>query len=206
MLTRTQGWAAHWSDVRQRLLIIVGLCAAMVIVHILSWVITPIRTLGIHPRDAGSIWTIATAPFVHGDWSHLGNNLAAFVVLGAMATLRGVRHFILASLIIIGIGGGLVWLFGRSAIHIGASGWIFGLWSLAIVEAWFDRSPRAIVISVAVLFLYGGMVWGVLPTQPGVSFESHLFGVLAGAFAAYALRRPTPHSVLPKAVGPKFWP
>lgn len=183
-------------------MVIGGICAAMVAVHVAGWVIPPIRALGIHPRDPQSVWMIVTAPFIHADLAHLGNNLLAFAVLAGVATVRGVRHFLLASLIIIGLGGGLVWLLGRNAIHIGASGWIFGLWSLAIVEAWFDRSPPAIVISVAVLFFYGGMAWGVLPMQPGVSFESHLFGAIAGVVAAYRLRR-RPGLI---AGVPAFWP
>jgi membrane associated rhomboid family serine protease len=205
-MMKSQRLADNWPAVRQRLLIIAALCAAMVLVHLFSWVIWPIRTLGIHPRDPGSAWMIVTAPFVHGDLGHLGNNLAAFAILSAIAMVRGVGHYLRASLIIILLGGALVWLFGRSAVHIGASGWIFGLWSLVIVEAWFDRSPRAIAISLAVLFFYGSMAWGVLPMQAGVSFESHLFGALAGVAAAYWLHRPQLRATAPAPAGPKFWP
>jgi membrane associated rhomboid family serine protease len=204
-MTTNDRLADQWLAIRQRLLVIAALCSIMIVVHLLSWIISPIRGLGIHPRDAASAWMIATAPFVHADWGHLANNLVSFAVMGLICLRHGVRHFTLASLIIIGLGGALVWLFGRSAIHIGASGWIFGLWSLAIVEAWFDRSPRTIAISLAVFFFYGGMAWGVLPVQPGVSFESHLFGALAGVVAAYALHRRTPQAAPPFSAGSKFW-
>ena len=108
---------------------------------------------------------------------------------------------------IIGVGGALVWLFARPGDHIGASGWIFGLWSLVIALAWFDRSPRNITIALAVLFFYGGMVFGVLPTQGYISFESHLFGAIAGVFAAFTLSK-KPVEFIPevRAGELKFWP
>jgi membrane associated rhomboid family serine protease len=111
-----------------------------------------------------------------------------------------------ASAVIILLGGALVWLFARPGDHIGASGWIFGLWSLVIALAWFDRSPRNIAIALAVVFFYGGMVFGVLPTQ-GVSFESHLFGAIAGVFAAFTLSNKPREVALPGRTGElQFWP
>lgn len=195
----------------QRALLLATLCVAMVIVQAASWVSGgPFASLGIHPRDTGSLWTIATAPFAHGSFGHLANNLVAFVVLGGLALVRGLRHFLLSSLVIIIVGGGLTWLLGRSASHIGASGWIFGLWALVIAEAWFDRSPRTIAISLVVLFAYGGMAWGVLPMERGVSFESHLFGALAGGLAAWWMLRGQATarvaSAPPPSGSPKFWP
>ncbi len=83
----------------------------------------------------------------------------------------------------------MVWLFARPAIHIGASGWIFGLWSLTIAMAWFDRRFINIVIAVFVIFFYGGMFYGVLPGRPGVSFESHLFGAVAGVICALLMAK-----------------
>jgi membrane associated rhomboid family serine protease len=71
------------------------------------------------------------------------------------------------------------------ALHIGASGWIFGLWSLCIATAWYDRKFINIVIGLLVVFLYGGMLFGVLPGDPRVSFESHFFGAIAGVVCAF---------------------
>lgn len=167
-----------------------------------------LKSFGIHPRDMGSAYTIVTAPWLHGSFTHLGSNLAAFVVLGALCMLNGIRYFLKASALIIIVGGALVWLFGRDATHIGASGWIFGLWSLAIALAWFDRSFGNIAISIAVIFFYGGMVWGVLPTQAYISFESHLFGAVAGVFAAFILSNRQVVATPPMRPTPriKFWP
>lgn len=191
----------HWKA-------IVGITAAMIGVHVVNLLTGGYLTdFGIEPRDVGGAYTIATAPFIHADVAHLGSNLVAFVVLGSLVLLQGVRYFVKASALIIVLGGALVWLFGRSGDHIGASGWVFGLWSLVIALAWFDRSPRNIAIALAVVFFYGGMVFGVLPTQGYISFESHLFGALAGVVAASMLSKKSDVIIAaPERKGElKFW-
>ena len=191
----------HWKA-------IAGTSAAMVAVHVVNFFTGGyLSTLGIEPREIGSAYSIATAPWLHADIGHLGSNLAAFVVLGSLVLLQGLRYFVKASALIILLGGALVWLFARDATHIGASGWVFGLWSLVIAFAWFDRSPRNIVIALAVVFFYGGMVFGVLPTAGYISFESHLFGAIAGIFAAFTLsKKPAVEIVAPARPNElKFW-
>jgi membrane associated rhomboid family serine protease len=90
-------------------------------------------------------------------------------------------------------GSGLcVWVFGRPGYHIGASGLIFGLMSFIFTIGILRWDRRAIALSLAVFFLYGGMIWGVLPSDPKVSFEYHLFGALLGLFLAVAMRRLDP--------------
>src|SRR5690606_18782237 len=118
-------------------------------------------------------WHIFTAPFIHGNVAHLSNNLAAFLIFGSLCLAQSVRFFLISSLFIIAISGSLVWLFGREAIHIGASGWVFGLWSLSIALAWFDRRIINILIACLVVFFCGGMIYGVLPSDPKISFEAH---------------------------------
>ena len=191
----------HWKA-------IAGLSAAMVAVHVGNFFTGGyLSNFGIEPREIGGAYTIATAPFIHADIGHLGSNLAAFAVLGSLVLLQGLRYFIKASALIILLGGALVWLFARDATHIGASGWVFGLWSLVIALAWFDRSPRNIAIALAVVFFYGGMVFGVLPTAGYISFESHLFGAIAGIFAAFTLsKKPAVEIVAPARQNElKFW-
>lgn len=148
-----------------------------------------LNSYGIEPREIGSIYTIFIAPWLHGDFTHLGNNMLAIVVFGFLCLLNGRRYFLVASFMIIAITGILVWLFARDALHIGASGWIFGLWSLIIALGWIERSFRNIVIALGVVFFYGGMVFGILPTAGFVSFESHLFGAIAGIITAIFLER-----------------
>lgn len=148
-----------------------------------------LKIFAIHPRDISSAYTILTAPWLHGDTGHLLSNLSAFIILSFISALQGIRHYIKASAIIIVIGGALVWIFGRDANHIGASGWIFGLWAMIIARAWFDRSFINIAISIGIIFFYGSMLFGLLPLQAHVSFESHIFGAIAGIIAAYFLKQ-----------------
>lgn len=192
----------HWKA-------IAGVSGAMIALHAINLLTGGyLNSFGIEPREIGSAYTIATAPWLHADFGHLGSNLAAFVVLGSLVMLQGLRYFVKASALIIVLGGALVWLFARDATHIGASGWIFGLWSLVIALAWFDRSPRNIAIALAVVFFYGGMVFGVLPTAGYISFESHLFGAIAGVFAAFTLsKKPAVEILAPERQNElKFWP
>lgn len=191
----------HWKA-------IAGVSGAMIAIHAINLLTGGyLNSFGIEPREIGSAYTIATAPWLHANIGHLGSNLAAFVVLGSLVLLQGLRYFVKASAVIILLGGALVWLFARDATHIGASGWIFGLWSLVIALAWFDCSPRNIAIALAVVVFYGGMVFGVLPTQGTISFESHLFGAIAGVFAAFTLsKKPAAEILAPVRQNElKFW-
>lgn len=169
--------------------LIAYLCLTMIGIHIVNVVLgNQLSYFGIRPGQVSTLPYILTAPWLHGSWAHLLSNLVGLGVFSALSLIRGTNFFIKASAIIICLTGALVWLFARSgATHIGASGWIFGLWSLSIAVAWFQRSFLNIVIAVFVAVFYGGMIWGVLPSNPHISFESHLFGALAGVFAAYVL-------------------
>ena len=86
------------------------------------------------------------------------------------------------------ITGALVWSFGRSTFHIGASGLIYGIAAFLFFSGIVRAEFKSLIISLAVVVTYGGLVWGVLPTLPGVSWESHLFGSLVGGAAAFAYR------------------
>lgn len=166
---------------------IVGLlCACLIGSHIANVILNgALFQYGIQPRELDRLHHIFTAPWVHGSFSHLLNNLVGIVVFSWLCLIRSVRLFWFSSFIIVLVTGLLVWLFGRPANHIGASGWVFGLWSLSISLAWFDRRLINIVIAMLVILFYGGMVFGMLPQSSDVSFESHLFGAVAGAFAAW---------------------
>jgi membrane associated rhomboid family serine protease len=178
------------STVLQFLLIMYGVQIANIITN------NSLKHYGIHPRDASSIWCILTSPFIHSGWGHLLNNTLCFVVFSSLCLMRGTAYYLKVSLFIIIIGGLGVWAFGRPAIHIGASGWIFGLWSLIIANAWFERSFLNIIVSIAMIVFYGGMIVGVVPTEEKISFEAHLFGAIAGVVASslFTLKKRAPTS------------
>lgn len=165
----------------------------MVVVHIINLLLNGwLFSFGIIPRHLESLLGIYAAPFLHGDIGHLLNNLVGLVIFSSLLFVHSLRRYLWSSFFIITLTGLLVWLFARNALHIGASGWIFGLWSLLIASAWFERRLLNILLAILVAFFYGGMLYGVLPTDPRISFESHLFGAIAGVLCAYAQTKFTP--------------
>ena len=152
---------------------------------------------GLEPRDMGGLIGIPASPFLHANFNHIIANTIPLVMLGGMAAMASPKRFFEASIIIILLGGLLVWVLARGGnrVHVGASGLVFGYLGYVIALGVFERSFRAIAMGVFAGLLYGGLVWGVLPDQR-VSWESHLFGAIAGAAAAWMLTRDkgaTPH-------------
>ena len=139
---------------------------------------------GILPRHVTGLVGIPLSPFIHGSVSHATLNTVPFLVLGGLVALRGVRTFVTTSVIIVLCGGAALWLFGRFSYHIGASTLIFGYFGYLVARGWYERSAWAILTAFLTLFLYGGLIWGVLPTRSFVSWEGHLFGMLSGILAA----------------------
>ncbi len=140
---------------------------------------------GIHPREVSGLWGVLLSPFLHGGFGHLIANSGPFVVLGCLVRGRGKVPFLEASAVIIVVGGLGTWLTGGAhSNHIGASGLIFGWLGYLLLAGWYERSMVTIATSVVVGVIYGGMIWGVLPTRPGVSWQGHLFGFLGGWLAA----------------------
>lgn len=145
---------------------------------------------GIQPRSVGGLFGILLAPILHGGIGHLISNSIPFFILGGLVMLRGgVKQFALVTAVTTIVGGLCVWLVaGSSSVHIGASGVVFGYFGYLLARAIFERSLGGILIAVVVVMLYGGFIWGVLPTVPGVSWEGHLFGAASGAGLAYLTR------------------
>ena len=149
---------------------------------------------GIYPRRAGGLAGVLFAPFNHGSFAHLFANTAPIIVIGSML-LYGYPRAAKVLLPVVYLGGGLaVWLFAREAYHIGASGLAFGMLFFVFTVGALRWERRTIALSLVVFFLYGGMIWGVLPVARDVSFESHLSGALLGIVLAFLLRRLDPES------------
>ena len=136
------------------------------------------------PYLAGSLRGILLAPLLHGSFSHLMSNTFPLFLLGGFVALRGTKTLVGLSLFVVVLGGLLVWLVGRPAIHIGASGLVFGYFGYLVAQGWYERSFVSIAVAVAVLLLYGGIIFGVLPQAGFISWEGHLFGLIAGVLAA----------------------
>ena len=121
------------------------------------------------PYLAGSFRGILLSPMLHGSFSHLLSNTLPLLVLGGFVALRGTKTLVGVSLFVVVLGGLLVWLVGRPAIHIGASGLVFGYFGYLLAQGWYERSFVSIVVAVAVLLLYGGMIFGALPQSGFIS-------------------------------------
>src|SRR4051812_11536596 len=142
-------------------------------------------SLGIHPRDFNTITGIITSPLIHGTWEHLISNTFPLLLLALLLFLTYEEIAISVWTLNYLCTGLLVWLFARDSYHIGASGIIYGLASFLLFSGFFRMDIKAIAISSGVAIFYGGMVWGILPLQPGVSWESHLFGGIVGFILAF---------------------
>jgi len=143
---------------------------------------------GILPRTTQGLIGIVLSPILHGSFNHVLSNTIPFLLLGGLVGLRGSQKLVGVSLFIIVVGGMAVWLIGRSVIHVGASGLVFGYFGYLVANGWYDRRPISILAAIAVIVLYGGLLFGVLPTQSFVSWEAHLFGLIAGVLAARLTR------------------
>jgi len=139
---------------------------------------------GLVPRSSRGLVGIFAMPFLHGDLSHIiGNTIPLAVTLFLLAGSRANSTAIVFLITLLG-GAGL-WVFGREALHIGASGLVFGLIAFHICSGFFERRVKSIIIALLVGGLYAGtLLNGVLPFQKGVSWDGHLIGAVAGALVA----------------------
>lgn len=135
---------------------------------------------GVFPRDVSTLHHILTAPFIHGSVNHLVSNTIALAMLLVFIAPSGARYLFKSTLVIVFLGGMFVWLVGRPANHIGASGLVYGFWALVITRAYYQRKFSYIVASIVVLIFQGGMVYGMFPSKGFVSYEAHLGGAIAG--------------------------
>lgn len=140
---------------------------------------------GIIPHQVVGLRGILFAPFLHGDFPHLIANTVPFLILGWLVMLQETSDFFIVTGLTMLVGGLGVWLFAApGSIHIGASILIFGYLGFLLLRGYFQRNIPSILLSILVFLLYGGTIWGVLPSRPGISWQGHLFGFLGGVLAA----------------------
>ncbi|XOV79402.1 MAG: rhomboid family intramembrane serine protease [Aestuariibacter sp.] len=137
------------------------------------------------PRNWDGLWGILIAPFLHGNLWHFSSNILPLCLFSWLAMYYGKRCFWQASLWILITTGILVWLFARDAMHLGASGIVYGYFGFLLLAGFLSGRFRMMLLSLVVGFFYGGLILGVLPVKAYISWESHLFGFIAGLMAAY---------------------
>ncbi|MBC9735279.1 rhomboid family intramembrane serine protease [Nocardioides marmotae] len=142
-------------------------------------------TYGVRPRDDDGLVGVALAPVLHGGWDHLAGNTLPVLVLGFLVLVGGTARGLAATAIIWVVGGLGVWLTAPTySIHLGASVLVFGWLVYLMLRGVFTRSAGEIILGIVLFLAYGGLLLGVLPGQPGVSWQGHLFGAVGGALAA----------------------
>ncbi|WP_415121033.1 rhomboid family intramembrane serine protease [Micropruina sp.] len=147
-----------------------------------------LESFGIHAWNTSSLPAVFVAPLLHDDWAHLAANTLPFAVLGFLVLLGGYAAAFWATLVSVVVSGLFAWLLSPpGTVTIGASGLIFGWLTYLLLRGAFTRNGAQIAIAAGVLLVYGGVLWGVLPTQPGVSWQAHLGGAVGGGLAAWLL-------------------
>lgn len=145
---------------------------------------------GIVPRSIDHLSGIFFAPFLHANLIHLFSNFFPFIVLSFLLGGSDVKRFWQLFFFFIITSGLLVWLFARgNSVHIGMSGVIYAFWGYLLVYGFVRRQLKHLLISLITLFFYGGLLFGVFPTQAAISFEGHFMGALVGVLTGYHLAK-----------------
>ncbi|MCI4671482.1 MAG: rhomboid family intramembrane serine protease [Bacteroidia bacterium] len=164
----------------------------MWVIHIGIWLLDihheAVTNFGLHTQKTSGLIGILTAPFLHGDWNHLISNTTPFFILGTGIIYFYRKSAFLVFLLSWILPNAFVWALVNPSYHIGASGMVYAFAFFLFFSGVFRRERRALVLSLLVSFGYGSIVWGVLPIQEGVSWQSHLFGALMGILMAWLFR------------------
>jgi membrane associated rhomboid family serine protease len=165
--------------------------APVVLGLVLMWLVTGVNLLllqgawlryGVRPHDPSGLWpNLLFAPFLHVGLAHVLANSVPFAVLGGLIALQSPWRFVVVSVVGAFVGAVVVWLLGPTeSVHLGGSGLVFTYFGWLIARAIRERSVLAIAVGVVAILLYGGVLWGLSPFQPGISWQGHLGGLLAG--------------------------
>lgn len=147
--------------------------------------------LGTIPRYVPGLKGIFLGPFVHGSLQHYFSNIIPLCIFSYLLLQYGLKRYLQVTLWIMLMTGLLVWLFARPATHIGVSGVIYGYFGYLVLAGFLSGKFKLIIISMLVAFFYGGLIFGILPSSPFVSWESHLFGFITGLAAAKLWAKPS---------------
>lgn len=176
--------SSHYSF-EQQLNFALRLFALLTVIELLNLVTgRQLNQLALVPRELDALGGILISPFLHGSIWHYTSNIIPICLFSVLVMQYGIGRFWKATAFIFVATGLLVWLMGRNAFHLGASGVVYGYFGFLLLAGFISRKPKLIFISLAVGFFYGGLIFGVLPLQRYISWESHLFGFLSGLAAA----------------------
>jgi membrane associated rhomboid family serine protease len=154
-------------------------------VYVVSRLFPILLCFGIWPRHLIGLPGIIFAPFLHGDFSHLFFNTIPLVILSDFILVNGLHHYLLISAFITVLSGILVWMFAKPSIHIGASGLITGYWGFLISNIYEQATLMSIILGLVCCYYFAGIFLGIFPSKKSISWEGHLFGLIAGLACSY---------------------
>jgi membrane associated rhomboid family serine protease len=195
---------------RQAAIVVAGFTLLLYLVELVDRIMSGrLEGGGIIPRQVSGLDGVLWAPFLHAGWGHLLANTLPVLLFGFLAMSGGLGQWVAVTAVIWLVSGLGVWLIAPgNSITVGASGVAFGWLAFLLVRGLFTRSFLQIAIAVVLLVYWGGTLFGVLPGDPGVSWQGHLFGALAGIFCAWLVsmankrvRKEEPKSELPGGLG-----
>ncbi len=168
------------------LYLLIGFIGVILVVEVVNSLLDhSLNTFGIVPRTSFGLAGIVLGPFLHGSYLHVQSNSVGLLALGTLAVIRSGSRFPWVVLVIVFFSGLGVWVIGRSATHVGASGLVFGLFGYLLIRGVLDRSILSVLMAAVVAGVFGWVILGgVLPTNSYVSWEGHLCGLAAGILAA----------------------
>ena len=145
-------------------------------------------SLGIVPRHLLGLPGIFFAPFLHANFNHLFFNTIPLLVLSDFLLIHGLPYFMIVTLAITVLSGLLIWCFAKPGLHVGASAVITGYWALLLMNSYQQANVTSIMLGIVSVYYFLGIFYGVFPGKKGVSWEGHLFGLVAGLATGYFLK------------------
>ncbi|MDO5676012.1 MAG: rhomboid family intramembrane serine protease [Propionibacteriaceae bacterium] len=181
------------SPLTAALIVVGGILAVMWVLEIIDTVtLNSLDAYGIEARQISDLPNILWSPLLHFGWIHLIGNSVPFLVLGVLTYLSGAVRWVVTTVVSTVTSGLAAWVMSATgSITAGASGVIFGYLTYLLVRGIFSKKISQILIAVVVFGLYGGVLLGVFPGVPGVSWQAHLGGAVGGVLAAYLLHSRT---------------
>lgn len=143
--------------------------------------------LGIIPRRLYGLLGILFAPVLHANFNHLFFNSLPLLVLSNFILINGLEYYLVVTLLITLFSGFLIWCFAKPGIHIGASSVITGYWGLLVTSLVNEATLTPVILALLSLYYFAGIFLGIFPGKKGVSWEGHLFGLIAGVSTSYLL-------------------
>ncbi|WED43881.1 rhomboid family intramembrane serine protease [Legionella cardiaca] len=165
--------------------LIIILCIPWLIYFINLFLNNRLLYLGIIPRRFYGLSGILFAPFLHANFNHIFFNSIPLLVLSNFILINGLTYFLYVTVMITVLSGFLIWCFAKPGIHIGASSLITGYWGLLVSDILQQGTVTAIILGIISIYYFAGIFLGIFPGKKGVSWEGHLFGLIAGFSTSY---------------------